>query len=54
MPYLVLLGQGFSKNILLYLNSAPSNLSNCKILRGNKNAKVWDQKCLIRYFARIL
>ena len=41
------------KTILSYLKSAPSNLSNCKISRKNKNmTKIWDQKCLI--WARIL
>ena len=38
------------KKLLSYLKSAPSNLSNCKILRKTKNAQIWDQKCLIWVF----
>ena len=38
------------KILLSYLKSAPSNLGNCKILRKNKNTKIWDQKCLIWVF----
>ena len=46
------------KAILSNLKSAPSsvsksahsNLSNCKILRKNKNAKIWDQNALFGYF----
>ena len=38
------------KQLLPYFKSAPSNLRNFKILRKNKNAKIWDQKCLIWLF----
>ena len=38
------------KQLLPYFKSAPSNLRNFKILRKNKNAKIWDQKCLIWVF----
>ena len=36
--------------ILSYLKSAPSNFSNCKISRKNKNVWIWDHKCLIWVF----
>ena len=38
------------KTILSYLESSPSNLSNCKILWKNENAYIWDKKCLIWVF----
>ena len=38
------------KKLLSYLNSAPSNLPNCKILQKNKNAWIWEQKRLIWAF----
>ena len=38
------------KTILSYLKLAPPNLPNYKISRKNKNAKIWDQKCLIWVF----
>ena len=38
------------KTILSYLKSTPSNLSNCKISRENKNACIWDQRCFIWVF----
>ena len=36
--------------MLSYLKSAPSNLSNSKILWNNENALIWDQNCLIWVF----
>ena len=33
-----------------YLKLAPSNLFHCNFLRRNKNAQIWDQKCLIWMF----
>ena len=41
---------GPKKMILSYLKSALSNLSKCKILRKNKNAYTWGQKCLLWVF----
>ena len=38
------------KVTLSYFKSTPSHLSNCKISRKNKNAWIWDQKCLIWVF----
>ena len=40
----------FKKKLLSYLKLAPSNLSDYKILRKNKNAEIWDQNCLIWVF----
>ena len=34
------------KKLLLYLKSTPSNLHIYKILQENKNAYIFDQKCL--------
>ena len=45
----VFLSSNFEKQ-LSYLKSAPSNLSNCKILWKNKNSSNRDQKCLIWVF----
>ena len=50
MSYLGIFGYEFLKKLLSYLKSAPSNLSNCKSLRKNKNAWICDQKCLIWVF----
>ena len=50
MPDLGIFGLEFENNIAIFEISAPSNLSICKISRKNKNAEIWDQKCLIRYF----
>ena len=59
MPYWVFLtknaqfgcfGAKILKKLLSYLQSAPSNLSNCKISRKNKNAQISDQECLIWVF----
>ena len=36
MPYLGISGQEFSKEPFFYFKSAPSNLSNCKILPKEK------------------
>ena len=49
MPYLRIFGLEFENN-LSYLISAPSNLSNRKTSRKNKNCQNWDQKCLIWVF----
>ena len=49
MHYLDILGFNFEK-LLSYLKSVPSNLSNCKVSCKNKNAKMWNQKCLILIF----
>ena len=49
MPYLGMFRINF-KILLLYLKSAPSSLSSWKVSRKNKNAKFWDQKCLIWVF----
>ena len=38
------------KATLSYLKSKPTDLSNCKISRKNKNAWIWDQKCFIWVF----
>ena len=35
------------KKLLSYLKSTPSNLSISKVSPKNKNAKIWDKKCLI-------
>ena len=43
MPYFGFFVVEFKK-LLSYLKSAPSTLSNCKILQNNKNAKIWDPK----------
>ena len=48
-PDLGILGWNL-KTILSYLKSAPSNLSDCKILRKNKSAWIWDQKYLVCVF----
>ena len=45
-----LFGYIWARILKNYLKSEPSNLSNCKILRKNKNASIWDQKCLIWVF----
>ena len=59
MPYWVFLtknaqfgcfGAKILKKLLSYLQSAPSNLSNCKISWKNKNAQISDQECLIWVF----
>ena len=39
------------KKPLSYLKSEPSNFSNCKVLRRNKNAYIWDKKSLIWVFS---
>ena len=42
------------KRILSYLKSAPSNLSNCKILRKNKMPKFGEKNALsVHFWARI-
>ena len=46
----VFLRKNFKKP-LSYLKSEPSNLSNCKVLRRNKNAYIWDKKSLIWVFS---
>ena len=38
------------KVTLLYLKSAPFNLSNCKIFQKHKNASIWNQKYPILVF----
>ena len=38
IPYLGILGLELKKKLLLYLKSAPSNLTNCEILWNNENA----------------
>ena len=42
------------KKLLPYLKSAPSNLSNCKIVRKNKNAKFGTKNALFGYFWAII
>ena len=32
---------------LLYLKSAHSKVSNCKISLKNENVSIWDQECLL-------
>ena len=44
--YLSVLGRNFKK-LFSYLKSKPSNLSDCRIFRKNKNSWIWDQKSLI-------
>ena len=53
MPYLGIFGLDFKK-LLSCLISAPSNLSNCKILQKNKNPEIWDQNTLFGYFWAII
>ena len=48
--YLDIFGLEFKKKLLWYFKSAPLDLSNCKRLWNNKNAYIWDQKCLIWVF----
>ena len=38
------------KILVSYLKVAPSNLLDCNFLQRNKNAQIWDQKCLIWIF----
>ena len=45
----VFLGSNF-KELLSYLKSAPSNLSNCNISWKNENAEIWYRKYLIWVF----
>ena len=48
--YLGIYGQELKKKLLSDLKSAPSKMPICKFSRKNKNAKIWDQKCLIWVF----
>ena len=50
VPYFGYFWERILKKLLSYLKWLPSNLSICKISRKNKNAKIWDQKCLILVF----
>ena len=53
VPYFGYFWARILKKLLSYLKWLPSNLSICKISRKNKNAKIWDQKCLILVFFQL-